>query len=62
MVWPGVTVAPLAGFELLTTRIAGFSGCVVLHVVQSGGLRPPPPVAVTLLPTVPVAFALTAAV
>ena len=53
---------PLAGFELLTTVTAGLSGCVVLQVVQVGGFVPPPPVAATVLPTVPVAFALTVAV
>ena len=53
---------PLAGLEDFTTDTTGFSGCVVLQVVQSGGLLPSPPEATTLLPTVPVASLFTVAV
>ena len=62
---PAFTAVPLAGFELFVTAMTGsVSGCVVVQVVQLGGVPPGgvPPVATTTLPTLPVAVALTVTV
>lgn len=59
MVWPGSTVLPLDGSELLTTvTCAGTTACSVAQLPQTG---PSPPLAATWLPTRPVAAASTVA-
>ena len=50
-----------AGFDVFATLMAGVSGCVVVQLVQVGGVLLPP-VGTTLFETDPVAVALTVAV
>src|SRR5690606_41071315 len=61
IVSPGRTCAPAPGSAVLATVIVGGStSCSVPHGSHSGS--PPPPVATTLLPTLPVASASTVVV